>query len=84
MHVMTVSHSIVALSGTKLLQPMALALLIYTVSLRLAGNTCFIQVCTLFSQFLTLHGLTFPSGPSYSLEVPPRNAPAWYLLYCQR
>ena len=43
-----VSHSVVALSGTKSLQPVALALTIYTISLRLACNTYFIQVSTHF------------------------------------
>lgn len=63
-----VSHSVLALSGSKVLLPMVLVLLIYTVCLRFVVNTCFLEVSTLFHLFRDLCVLMFPSESAYSVE----------------
>lgn len=75
-------HSVLAVSGSKLLYPVVLTLLIYTISLRLAVNACFLQVSILFYLF---PALCDPSSESpYTVEISSCCTLAHYILHGRR
>jgi len=61
--------------------PVVLALLIYTISLRLIVNTCFLQVSASPQQSPVLRNLMLPQELPHLVEIFSCCAHPWYFLH---